>query len=112
MNKPPERPLSPSALLVRLTWMAFLPVLAFFCAAATLHRPPLPLHVWDIVQIALISSIVAARYIDIVHFHGMTADNNEPATIGHWQRYALAMTGGIVVMQALAHLCSLLINNL
>lgn len=48
-------------------------------------------------------SLVITRYIDIRYFHGQTTEN-EPATMGHWKRYAIGVGVLSVIVWTIAHL--------
>jgi hypothetical protein len=57
----------------------------------------------DLAYWLVIAGMILVRYIDITKLRGLTKDG-EPATLGHWRRYALFLpliVGGVWV---LAHL--------
>jgi hypothetical protein len=50
--------------------------------------------------------MAVARYVDIVRFQGMTSEG-EPATVGHFWRYAVILTLVAGAAWAAAHLVGL-----
>ena len=60
MNHSKDRSLSPASLVVRLSWMMFLPVLVLACASMTFNKPPMLVNVWDAAQFVLWIATAAA----------------------------------------------------
>jgi hypothetical protein len=55
------------------------------------------------------ASVIAARYVDIRFLAGATADN-QPATLRHWQRHAVAVLGAAGGLWLIAHGASYLFH--
>jgi hypothetical protein len=60
----------------------------------------------DAVYGAAVAAMAVARYVDIVRFQGMTSEG-EPATVGHFWRYAVILTLVAGAAWAAAHLVGL-----
>jgi hypothetical protein len=89
-SAPPETPASEGlgGCLLRLYWMGLGNLGLVICALLAGRRPaPSPL---DGVYVAIVISVIVARYLDISRFGGGTVDG-DPATMGHWRRHALGL---------------------
>ncbi len=88
MEDPKEPPFNSAGCLARLYWMFFgnivLSLLLFFI----LEKRPIPPFLLDSAYFVAGLSLVLTRYVDIRFLHGQTGDG-KPATMEHFQRYAL-----------------------
>ena len=81
---------SMSGCLVRLCWMALgNGALLLLGAHIAVSRQSFPAAV-DLAFWLTVLFALGARYLDITRFHGQTV-TCEPATLGHWRRYAVLM---------------------
>ncbi|MBI4558787.1 MAG: hypothetical protein HY706_14490 [Candidatus Hydrogenedentes bacterium] len=82
-----------TALVVRVAWIfgsgAVLPLLAIFI----LMNEEGAFSIVDVIYAGLVPLLIAARYLDIMKFHGMTI-YGEPANLTHAHRFALSLLGG------------------
>ncbi len=81
--------------LLRLFWMLVGNAILLFCILGIAQHRSSMLSIADVFYWAIVSSLLAARYIDIRHLGGTTADG-DPATLAHWRRYAMVL--GVVSM--------------
>ncbi len=56
----------------------------------------------DIVYLAMIPLLLAARYLDVARYHGGTA-YGKPATMADFAKYAVTLVVGAAVVWAAAH---------
>ncbi len=89
-QKPVERT-RPSGCLLRVYWMFLGNAVVAICAFSILQGEGTPV-VPSLIYWLGVASLIAIRYIDIHSLHGNTADG-QPATMKHWQRYALGVLG-------------------
>ena len=98
--------MSSIACFLRLFWMLIGNVILLFCAYGIVQHRSSVLSIADAFYWAIVGSLLAARYVDIRYLYGTTADG-APATIAHWQRYAvflvLVATGFWLVVHAIAY---------
>jgi hypothetical protein len=92
--------------LLRVFWM-LVGNLLLLAAAYAITQSPRLLGPADAFFWLAFGSLLAARYADVKHFQGRTAEG-EPATMADWRRYA-ALLGGIslgvwLVAHLVAHL--------
>ena len=92
--------------LLRLFWMVVGNMMLLLAALAILERPSRMIGLADLVFWVTVAAMLAARYADIHHFDGRTADG-DPATMAHWRTYALWVCGGAVVLWLAAHALTL-----
>lgn len=89
-----------AGLIARITWMmagnAALAVIAVLILQAG-SPSALDVFFWGVVV-----ALLAVRYVDVTRLGGLTADG-EPASIGHWRRYALYLVGATAALWTLAH---------
>jgi hypothetical protein len=102
-NTPDLAPVAPAGCLLRLFWM-IAGNAAIYLSLATIaaNKPPLPSYLDFVVGIMVIL-MLAARWLDITRCDGRTM-SNEPATLGHWRRYAVLLCGSSLAAWSLAHL--------
>jgi len=83
--------------LTRLYWM-FLgnAILCILFAYLIQNHPKFP-SLLDVGCLLATASLVTVRYLDIRHFEGQTGDNNGPATMAHWRKYAAFVVAGSIV---------------
>lgn len=100
---PPSGGLS---LLARIYWIiAGNGALAILAAKIAISSEALS---WlDLAYWAVVSSLVAVRYVDVTALGGTTADG-APATRAHWRRYAAVLVIVCVTVWAVAHAPTLL----
>lgn len=80
---------SPQGGLLRLFWMG-LGNLALVLTALWIYQSA----GWSIADVlfgAMLLLMIGVRYIDIVRYHGRTADGDDAATTTHLKRYALTL---------------------
>jgi len=80
----------PAGCLLRLFWIMIGNAVLLFCAYAIVQHRSSMFGMADAFYWAIVGSLLAARYVDIRHFCGTTADG-EPATMVHWRRYAIVL---------------------
>lgn len=100
---PPSPPVAPAGCLLRLVWTVAGNA-AIYLALATIAatRTPLPSGLDGLVAVTWVLMLLA-RWFDITRCGGRTV-NAEPATLAHWRRYALVLTGVTLTAWSLAHL--------
>ena len=77
----------PAGCLLRLFWMIIGNVILLSCAYGIVQHHSSFLSLADVLYWVVVGFLLAARYVDIRHLHGTTADG-DPATMNHWRRYA------------------------
>lgn len=90
--------------LLRVFWIMVGNLALLFCAVYIAQNATRLVGVADAVYWAIIGSLLAARYVDIRHFQGRTAEG-EPASMAHWRRYAgllVAVSAGLWLAAHLA----------
>ncbi len=97
-------PASPAGCLLRLVWM----LLGNFVLAIVLIAIAQDVgDGWfsrlDALFWLVVAATIVARYADIAHFQGRTADN-QPADLGHWRRYTLSLLAIVTAAWVGAHL--------
>lgn len=102
LNASDASPTAPAGCLLRLVWTmggsaAIYLALATIAATST----PLPSSL-DLVVGVTVIVMLAARWLDITRCNGRTF-NDEPATLGHWRRYAILLVSSTLVAWSLAH---------
>lgn len=93
---------SPGGCLVRLTWLMFGHVALVTFAALILKNDPPLLSVMSVAYWGVVLVIVAARYLDIVHLDGTTADG-DPATRRDLHRFSAVTVTVAAVLWAAVH---------
>lgn len=83
----------PAGCLLRIFWMMIGNVILLSCAYGIVQHPSSVLSIADVFYWAVVGSLLAARFVDIRHLDGTTAEG-APATMAHWRRYAVLL--GIV----------------
>jgi hypothetical protein len=93
-----------SGCLVRLFWM-LVGNLGLLLAAIGIgeNHAGFTLTGRDIFFWAVALSLVAVRYVDIRCLEGRTADNNRPASVSDWRRYAATVFGISLAVWLVAH---------
>lgn len=83
-----------AALVLRVFWMFLGNTALGVCLLVIVQQGPAFTYV-DISYGISLLLLIAARYVDIVRYNGVTA-YGEPATPAHWRRYtvALLLAGG------------------
>lgn len=76
--------------LVRLFWMILGNALLALSAVSIIKRPTSDLSFGDVFYWGLVGCLLVARYVDVRHFQGRTADG-EPASTKDWQTYAIVL---------------------
>ena len=89
--------------ILRVTWMAY-GNLALIVFAGLVAQRTAPVAT-DIAFFASVLALIVIRYVDITRYAGRTTEG-EPATLGHWRRYAVLLTGVSVVLWALARVAA------
>ncbi len=80
----------PAGCLLRLFWMMIGNVILLLCAYGIIQHRSSVLSTADAFYWAIVGSLLAARYVDIRHLCGTTAEG-DPATMAHWRRYATVL---------------------
>jgi hypothetical protein len=95
-NLPPIAPSNQeqpgSGLLVRLGWMVVATVTMLITGFVILSTPAWSMGPTDAVFWGAALFAIVLRYVDIKRYGGETS-RGEPATMGHFARYALGLTG-------------------
>ncbi len=73
-----------------------------FCAYGIIQHRSSLFSIADAFYCGFVGSLVVARYVDIRHFKGLTA-NGEPASMVHWRRYAAILGVVTTVLWFVAH---------
>lgn len=79
-----------SRLMIRLFWMILGNAIAGILAALIWDATGTEELVLSGIYWATIGLVVAARYVDIRRFDGLTADG-QPATLKHWRRHTIGL---------------------
>ncbi len=96
-------PVAPAGCLLRLFWtLAGNAAIYLSLATIAATKPPLPSSLDFVVGITLIL-MIAVRWLDIARCGGRTI-RDEPATLRHWRRYAVMLTGTTLAAWSIAHL--------
>lgn len=74
--------------LPRLVWMGVGNV-ALIVTALAIYKSA-GWTIADLLFLLVVGVLITTRYVDIVRFQGRTADG-EPATLGHFRRYAIVL---------------------
>jgi hypothetical protein len=96
----PTRASSFMALILRLFWIIVGPVCLAALAALIGQRSGY--SAIDVAYAWAAALIVLARFVDIAHFGGSTADGR-PASSAHFRAYALKVVVGAAALWAAAH---------
>ena len=96
---------APLGILARLWWMLFGNVLLAFSLVFIFRKEGGFLHPADGVFWVTVAALVLVRYLDIRFLDGQTA-TGEPASVGHWTRYAALLVSIATVLWGLAHAVS------
>jgi hypothetical protein len=99
---------SPTGCLLRLFWILFGPLTLTAFAGLMFERAAFSL--WDLAFWTTVAALLCARYLDITHFAGRTAEGT-PATLIHLQRFALYLILGASVAWIIVHLPHLVFNR-
>lgn len=78
--------------LIRLYWMFIGNVAVVFALGLLFDRRPRFPALLDLAVFAAVAALVAARFVDIRHYHGETGEGR-PATMAQWRRYAVSVAG-------------------
>lgn len=78
--------------VLRMFWLIWGNAAMLFAAGFVGKQPTWSYTLTDVVFWALVVALLIARFLDIQRFGGLTA-NTEPATLGHWYRYAPKLVG-------------------
>lgn len=97
-----SEPTSVLSLFVRLFWMILGIVALGISVMMILRNRDGLFSVADAIYLVTFPLMIGARYLDIARYQGATA-YGEPATMGHWRRYALSVAMGAVVVWLAAH---------
>jgi hypothetical protein len=92
----------PAGCLLRIFWMLLGNALLAGCALVVVQNRSSFFGIADAAYWATVASLLAARYVDIRHFRGTTAEG-EPATMAHWRRYAVAVALVSACLWAVVH---------
>lgn len=92
----------PTGCLLRIFWMMIGNVILLFCAYGIIQNHSGLFSIADVFYWVFVGSLLAARYADIQHFKGLTADGN-PASMAHWRRYAMLLCFIVTVVWFVAH---------
>ncbi|HYW79739.1 MAG TPA: hypothetical protein VE890_09195 [Thermoguttaceae bacterium] len=93
---------SPAGCLLRIFWMMIGNVILACCAFGILQHRSSVLSIADILYWAAVGSLLAARFVDVRHLDGKTAEGS-PATMAHWRRYAAALSAASMGIWVVAH---------
>ena len=96
----PATPTGALGLVARVFWMAFGNAALFLLAVSIAQRGAV--SYLDVGFWTLAAALLLVRYIDITRLGGLTADG-QPASLGHWWRYAAWLLAASAVLWALAH---------
>jgi len=80
----------PAGCFLRVFWMLIGNVILLSCAYGIVQHRSSVLGMADAFFWAIVGFLLAARYVDIRHLNGSTADG-APATMAHWRRYATVL---------------------
>jgi hypothetical protein len=84
------------SVIVRVYWMLVGNFPLVICAGLIAQAEQSPS--WpDAVYWASVPALIGARYWDVAHLDGRTADGS-PATLAHWKRYALGLAAVALVI--------------
>ncbi len=81
-------------LMIRLAWLLYGNAVLGICWFGIAGRGIRAIALADIAYFATALLMIAARYIDIKHFNGLTSEG-EPATMAHFRSYAIVL-GAVV----------------
>jgi hypothetical protein len=96
--------------LIRLFWMFLGNAMLFLCAMAMAQEASGWFGPIDALFWALVGSLLIARYVDIAHFNGKTAEGNV-ATLADFKRYASILLVVSVGLWAGAHVVGSLASD-
>lgn len=88
--------------LIRVSWMLVGNIILAACAAKIFMDKAGMFSASDVVFWADVALMIWLRRIDVTRMKGLTA-GGEPATLGHWKRYAIALAAISVVLWLAAH---------
>lgn len=80
--------------MIRLAWLLYGNAVLGICWFGIAGRGIRAIALADIAYFATALLMIAARYIDIKHFNGLTSEG-EPATMAHFRSYAIVL-GAVV----------------
>ncbi|MBI3179110.1 MAG: hypothetical protein HYZ27_05575 [Deltaproteobacteria bacterium] len=83
-----SKPRTTGGMLLRLFWMLVGNGILLFTTILLLLKGSSPL--FHALFWGTAAALLVARYLDIAHFAGATADG-EPATLAHWRRHAVTV---------------------
>ncbi len=92
----------PAGCFLRVFWMMIGNAILLFCAIAIAQNQSGFFSVTDAFYLATTGCILAARYVDIRHFGGLTAEG-DPASMAHWRRYAVFLGIAATVLWFVVH---------
>lgn len=97
----PKSASRPRSVFLRLHWMLLGGAALATCALLLFRGETSIVSIPSVAMWAVAVSMIAARWVDITRFHGLTADG-EPATRGHFRRYALGVAAATAGLWATA----------
>jgi len=96
-NQPIDKQRGILAILARPFWMLLGNFMLMICAANIIMGESNSTRTSDIIFWFAVSAMIIVRFLDIKFLDGLTA-TGKPATLAHWQKYAimLIMCSGII----------------
>lgn len=91
--------------LLRVFWIMLGNLTLLFCGIYIAQHATGLVGVADAFYGAIVGSLLLARYVDIRHFQGRTAEG-EPASMTHWRRYAVLLVAVSTGIWVAAHLAA------
>ena len=105
-SQPVEKPVkkcdSMLGLFARIFWMLWGNVVLLASILIILQHKDKAFHVADAVFWITAGALILARYLDVKFWNGLTFAG-EPASMKHWQRYAVILLIGSTIAWVLSH---------
>jgi hypothetical protein len=109
-NQPSDRQRGILALVVRPFWMLFGNFILLIAAVNILFGKNKTSYVSDLVFWVTVVALVAVRFLDIKFLDGLTS-TGKPASIRHWERYAVVLVLCSAAIWAAAHAAAYLFKS-
>ena len=109
-DRPPDKHESGLGVIARLFWMFFGNAILFISIIFIFQQEGRVFHAADAVFWITVVALVFIRYLDIKFCGGVTV-TNLPATMSHWNKYAVLLVICSTAIWALAHAVNYLAVN-